>query len=323
MASIARHGKRWRAQIFVQGKRGTRVFDTRAQASAWAVEQEAELGGDKLPDKTLSEALERFELEVVPHHKGNRWEVIRINAMRRHPIAKKRLTLLTGADFASWREDRLKIVQPATALRDMKLMNSVLESCRKDFGWLKANPMKDVTRPTAPPSRKRRISEDEIQRMKLGFGLGEYLAADTLTQRTGLAFLLALETAMRAGEILGLQWRDVELAQRFVRLPKTKNGDLREVPLTKQAIAILEILPKAEGPIFGLAEASRDVLFRKIRVRAGLENLHFHDSRAEGIWRLSKKLDVLQLARVIGHRDLASLMIYYNESASDMAKQLG
>jgi integrase len=75
--------------------------------------------------------------------------------------------------------------------------------------------------------------------------------------------------------------------------------------------------------VFRVSEPSRDALFRKIRNKAAVEDLHFHDSRAEAIWRLSKKLDVLQLARVIGHRDLKSLMIYYNESASDLAKRLG
>jgi hypothetical protein len=75
--------------------------------------------------------------------------------------------------------------------------------------------------------------------------------------------------------------------------------------------------------VLDLTEPTRDALFRKIRQRASLEDLHFHDSRAEAIWRLSKKLDVLQLARVIGHRDLKSLLIYYDESASELAKRLG
>ena len=51
--------------------------------------------------------------------------------------------------------------------------------------------------------------------------------------------------------------------------------------------------------------------------------LHFHDSRAEAIWRLSKKFDVMELARVIGHRDLRSLMIYYQVSADELADRLG
>lgn len=67
---------------------------------------------------------------------------------------------------------------------------------------------------------------------------------------------------------------------------------------------------------------SLDALFRKVRDKAGIENLHFHDTRHEAITRLSKKLDVLALARMIGHRDIKELMTYYNESASDISKKL-
>lgn len=322
MASISRIGKRWRAQVFVRGVRASKIHDTKAQASAWALEQQAELAGDKLPDKTFGQALERYAAEVAPLHKGETWEVRRLTAMGRHKLASKRLAVIVGADIAAWRDERLRSVAPASVLREMKLMRSVFESCRRDFGWLRANPMQDVTRPTAPASRKRRITDDEVERLRLAFGLGEQLAADTATQRVGLAFLLGLETAMRAGEMLGLRWGDVELDGCYVRLPRTKNGDAREVPLSPQAVAILKLLSVGDGPVFGIEEKSRDALFRKIRARAALTDLHFHDSRAEAIWRLSKKLDVLQLARVIGHRDLKSLMIYYNESASDLAKRL-
>ena len=322
VASISRIGKRWRAQVFARGTRASKVCDTKAQASAWALEQQAELAGDKLPDKTFAQALTRYAGEVAPKHKGEVWEVRRLTAMGRHKLAGKRLALIVGADIAEWRDDRLKSVSPASVLREMKLMRSVFESCRRDFGWLHVNPMQDVTRPTAPASRKRRITPDEIERLRLAFGLGDHLAADTATQRVGLAFLLGLETAMRAGEMLGLRWQDVELGARYVRLPRTKNGDAREVALSPPAVEILQLLPVGNGPVFGLDEQSRDALFRKIRDRAALTDLHFHDSRAEAIWRLSKKLDVLQLARMIGHRDLKSLLIYYDESASEIAKRL-
>jgi len=66
----------------------------------------------------------------------------------------------------------------------------------------------------------------------------------------------------------------------------------------------------------------RDALFRKAVGRAGIQDLHFHDSRHEAITRLSKKMDVLDLARTVGTRDLKTLMTYYERSAADLAKQL-
>src|SRR6185437_8037617 len=130
------------------------------------------------------------------------------------------------------------------------------------------------------------------------FGVGDELRAETATQRVGLAFLFALETAMRSGEICALTWENVYLSSQYVVLPRTKNGDEREVALSSRAVAILEALPNGDGPVFGLDDALRDALWRKTRPAAH-RAIHFHDTRAEAIWRLSKKLDVLQLARMI------------------------
>jgi integrase len=54
-----------------------------------------------------------------------------------------------------------------------------------------------------------------------------------------------------------------------------------------------------------------------------LENLHFHDSRADALTRMARKMDVMTLARVSGHRDLRQLLdAYFRESASDIAKRI-
>jgi integrase len=89
--------------------------------------------------------------------------------------------------------------------------------------------------------------------------------------------------------------------------------------------------------VAGVQAASRDALWRKARGRAvetaerasdaalarELAALRFHDSRAEAIFRLSKRLDVLELARMVGHRDPRSLMLYYATTADELADKLG
>jgi integrase len=74
--------------------------------------------------------------------------------------------------------------------------------------------------------------------------------------------------------------------------------------------------------VFTVDAASRDALFRKARERARIEGLTFHDSRATALTRLARKLDVLSLAKMVGHRDPRSLMVYYRETAADIAKRL-
>ena len=76
------------------------------------------------------------------------------------------------------------------------------------------------------------------------------------------------------------------------------------------------------GGDFGLTIRQKDALFRKLCAKAGIEGLHFHDSRHTAITRLAKKLTVLELARMVGHKDLNMLLVYYNESAEEIAKKL-
>lgn len=55
---------------------------------------------------------------------------------------------------------------------------------------------------------------------------------------------------------------------------------------------------------------------------AKLGDLAFHDSRHDAITRLAQKLNVLQLARMVWHRDIRSLQTHYNETAESMARLL-
>ncbi|UYB51214.1 site-specific integrase [Xanthomonas sp. AM6] len=323
MASIQKSGNKYRVQVYVDGVRDSATKKTRQEAAQWALEREAELRGTKLPDKTYSDAMQRYSDEVAPKRGGSHWELIRLKALKRDPIAARRIAALGPEDFSRWRDDRLTQVKPGTVAREMNLLRAVLEVARRDWRWIRENPMSDVRWPQTPKGRARRVSAEEVAALAAAFGVWDKLSAETATQRTGLAFLFALETAMRSGEILALTWPNIHLDDRYVHLPKTKNGDSRDVPLTLRACEILRALPLGFGPVFAIDAATRDALWRKVRDKTPHRLVHFHDSRAEAIWRLSKKLDVLQLARVIGHRDLKSLMIYYNEPASSLARQLG
>lgn len=319
MASIRQRGTAWRAELYKDGVRESQSFPTKRLAVAWAQQREAELVGARLPDHTVREALTRFATEVCPKHRGERWELARIKSMSKDKLADVKLPALRPIHLAEWRERRLNTVSGASVRREMNLLQSVFKACRKDWGWLTDDPMADVDRPANPPSRRRRISADEIDRVTLALGYDGGVPVTT-SDRIALAFLFALETAMRSGEILSLTWKDV--APKSVTLPRTKNGDVRRVPLSPRAREIIAMMPTGAETVFDVESGTKDALFRRARAAAKIEDLHFHDSRAEAIWRLSKKLDVMELARVIGHRDLKSLMFYYNADPDELADRL-
>lgn len=320
MATIEKHGPSWRVRLdaLPDGRRPSKTFRTQAEARAWLREYQAGELADP-SEATLAQVLRRYAAEVSPGHKGERWEVVRLNKLARHPMAATPIQKLTTAALAAWRDERLKQVAPASVRRELGILGSVLDIARREWGLIRTNPLEDVRKPSAPASRKRRVSDAEIERIvtALGYDGGPPQNASHLT---ALAFMLAIETAMRAGEILGLTWANVRA--KAVTLPATKNGDVRDVPLSPRAREIIALLPRDAPTVFDLKAGTRDTMFRKARDRAEVGDLHFHDSRAEAIWRLSKKLPLLDLARVIGHRDLRSLQIYYQINADDLADQL-
>jgi integrase len=216
-------------QVYVAGVRDSTTKPTRQEAARsrqeaarWALEREAELKGTKLPDKLFLDALQRYAKEEAPKRAGARWETIRLKRLESYPIAKRRLAALFGNDFADWRDARNKQVKPASTAREMNLMRAVLECARRDWKWIKTNPMHEVRWPTTPKGRARRLTQVEIDDLVAVFGISDRLRADTAIQRVGLAFLFALETAMRSGEICALTWPNVHLKEQYVHLPKPR-----------------------------------------------------------------------------------------------------
>ena len=144
-------------------------------------------------------------------------------------------------------------------------------------------------------------------------------------QRTAAAFCFALETGMRAGEIVALTAENVFWERRFVHLPHTKNGLARDVPLSPHALEILKQVSLAHDNkrIFGISSTNLDALFRKLKKQIGIENLHFHDTRREALMRLAKIYSPLELAKIRGHKDLRILLnIYYAPTAEELAEKM-
>jgi integrase len=319
MASIRKVGKRWRAEIARKGVRKSRVFATRREASDWAAHEEFLITGGEKVAATLSfgDVLKRYSREVSPSKRGARWEIMRLEKMQRDPIARKRLSDVTAADLARWRDTRLGEVQPGTVRREMGILSGVFSVAKKEWGLLRSNPMENVKKPPSPQGRERLPTPAEIERLRDAAG-----DLSTYTGRAFHAFMFSCETAMRAGEVCGLTWDCIDLDRGVAHLHKTKNGRPRDVPLSRAARAMLvelESFPR----VFSMTPRQLDANWRKLRAKAKVDGLTFHDSRHHAITQLAQRVEVLDLARIVGHTDLKMLMRYYNRSASDIADMLG
>jgi integrase len=277
-------------------------------------------------NSTLKEVLEKYKEEVSPTKVGQRWEEIRLDKLINElEFVGERIADVGAEQIAAWRDQRLKSVATSTVRREMTLLSSVFEQARREWRWIKSNPVREVKRPKNRPPRDRRISAAEEKKILDGLGYVEGEAPTSKLHELAYAFLIALETAMRQGEILGLSPGRVNLHARYVELTHTKNGDARKVPLSSRAVELLKVMVDTAGDreeLFTLSSKSADVMFRRIRDRLKIDGLTFHDTRHEATTRLARKLDVLDLARMTGHCDPRSLMIYYNATATEVASRL-
>lgn len=326
MASFKKVGKRWRADIRLSDGSKSKTFDTKVEAKVWASDAEHLMrkNAGLAQGKTLGDAFIKYAQEIAPTKKGERWEIIRLAKLGRDDIAFIPLLHLTTHDLELWRDRSLMTLKSSSVNRELNIISSVIETARKKWKWIGENPLKDLDRPKDPPHRDRRISDDEIQRICDALLYDENEPVTNQRQVIAVAFLLAIETAMRQGELFNLDWQDVHLEGAFVHLRDTKNGTKRDVPLSTRAkVLVNKLHPSNTGKMLDFNQRSCGQIFRRAVKLCGIEDLTFHDTRHESLTRLARKLDLLDLARMVGHRDPRSLMIYYNATATEIAGRLG
>jgi len=329
MASFEQRPGGWLARVRKAGYAPrSSVFKTKAQARAWAAQVEMDMSAGRaglVADRSFADLIDQYLKTHVAHLDGERSERLRLSRVLKDPIAKVRLPDLGPEHVAAWRDRRRAEVSDASVLREWSSLAHACEIAIKEWRWLQINPFRLVKKPAKPQPRNRRVSADEIDRLLLACGYDAVVKLTTAQARVGAAILFALETAMRAGEICALQWEDVDLHKRVAKVTaavrgarKTLRG--RVVPLSDVAVSVLKQLGGDSGPVFILAPAILDALFRKAKARAMIEGLHFHDTRREALTRMveDRGLDVMTLAKISGHSDLRILQaVYY---APDMAR---
>lgn len=330
MATIRKLRGRWQAAVRRKGmKPRAKSFDTKAEAERWARELEAEVDRfGRAPDTrpaeniTLGALLARYRNEVSPTKRGAQQEIQRIDALVRHDISHRTLAGLSSTDIANYRDERMKAVAPSTVVRELAIISHAIEVAQREWGFhLPFNPVKRVRRPTVANARNRRLEGDEEQRLLASCDTGRTPCLKSL-------LIVAVETGMRRGELLSLTWADINLQERVAHLEFTKNGSSRDVPLSVRATEALKALQHETARLkdrpFPLTEGALEQAWNRLKARAGVQGLRFHDLRHEAISRLfEKSLNVVEVSAISGHKEMRMLSRYTHLRAADLVARIG
>jgi integrase len=328
MASISKRGDyQFQALIRRTGHPcQTKTFETRAQAKQWTREVESKMDQGQFQDRrglrhlTLGQALTRYSETVTPNKRGKVAEVNRIKLLLRHALSKRSLDSLSAHDFCEYRDERKKQVSNSTVRLELALLSHLYTIAINEWRLPLIHELKTVTRPKPNKARSRRFVGDEETRLLNAIYRPEVRSVGVWLEA---CVRLALETGMRAGEILTMEWDQVNLTDGFIHLSDTKNGSDRTVGLTHDAVAILQKLPRNQGknviPNFH-DTSGLDRAFKLTCHAAGISNLRFHDLRHEAASRMAPHMKVQDLAKVMGWLTLQMAMRYYNPSDREIVQ---
>ncbi|CAG9170356.1 site-specific integrase [Cupriavidus pinatubonensis] len=381
MANFRKRGElQWQARVRRKGYPDqVKTFNTRAEAEEWArdiehqIDRRAFVSRAEAEATSLYEALGRYEREVTAHKNGEEAEKSVLRTWKSTELALRSMPAIRSTDIAKLRDEWLKTLKPATVLRRLQVLSHVFNIARKEWGMESlSNPLELVRKPQPNNARTRRIAI--VERASIAAndeaapepndGAEREASRDTpddelkrVIAATGSRILpaiiqLAVESAMRRGEIVSLRWEHIDLQDRVAHLPKTKNGESRDVPLSSKAVEVLEALVPKEDEYGNDETEDEDSRVFKIRSdavtraferaverarrlyekqckEAGarpdpkyLADLRFHDLRHEATSRLAAIFPMHELTKITGHKDPRMLMRYYHPRAKDLAKRL-
>ena len=327
MSSIQKRGLTFRVRITRQGKSTlSGTFYSRNEALQWAKDIEAKLYlgiYEEITPKiakniSFREAAQHYLKTHSIHKKIVRCETSRLKILIERwgdiPVEQ-----INKAAILELRDDLLSLGRSGETINHyFNTLSKLFQMLVGDWDLVIANPIKGIKRMPPSHGRSKRVTSD-IEKILLNS-----CNAISLSLLSSI-IKFAIQTGMRRGEIMGLTWADIDLPNRKAYLHQTKNGEPRQVPLTRQAMAVLEALSRDEERVFPMSMTCLRSQFERIKEHAKpkwdgkgsnpFEDLRFHDLRHEALSRLSDiGLNVIELSHISGHKTLGMLKRYTHPS---------
>ena len=195
-----------------------------------AVETDMERGEFKPRlDMTVGQLIKRYQTDVIPKQKARQSALVRCRRLRR-ALSKINLSDLSPAHLASYHDDRLKTIKPSTLKRELSILSSAINTAIIDWGIpIPSNPVAMTRIPKHDGSRDRRLKDGEEEKL--------LAIAKPVYQRT---IIIAVETAVRRGELLNIRQSHINFDNQTLHLPETKTDTPRTIPLSTRAVKALK-----------------------------------------------------------------------------------
>ena len=311
MASFRKRNGLWQVQVrSIHSGATSKSFHRKSDAKRWATQQEALMQSGQwaknMPgDYSLKEMMERYLAEVTPTKRGKDAETRRLKRLlSEKPLMSLRLDKAEPHLFVAFRDRRIKDGVRACQY-DLVLLRHAWNLARIEWGWpLGDNPLTLIRMPKNNPPRERRLKPGEYEKLKEA-------AKTSRSWYLWPIIVIAIETGMRRSEILGLRWEHIDEQNKSVFLPMTKNGSSRRVPLSDKAFEILLSVKTNKDTPFPITDVAFRQAWDRLRHRANITDLTFHDLRHEAISRLFESgLKIHEVMAISGHKTASQLFRY-------------
>ena len=332
MATItARKGKTKTTYLAAIRKRGhkpvNKTFKRKSDAQRWArhVESAIERGEYGL----MSEAEQHTLAELIDHYlKTEQNPTARESALEwwRDEIGHKKLSQITPSLLSECKTkllntsgvNRVKKRSASTVNRYLAYLSIVYKQAVNEYQWCNENPLRKVTKLKEPSGRVRFLNDVERK------------ALLTECKKDPLLYefvMMALTTGARAGELLQLEWHDIDFIRGTAILLNTKNGERRSIPVCGE---VGELLKKRRGIGLVFPSKSGNAVFEyskpftKAVQAAGIASFRFHDCRHTAASYLAQNgWNELAIADVLGHKTLAMVKRYSHLIKEDTVRSSG
>ena len=226
------------------------------------------------------------------------------------------LSKITPEMIEEYKSERLSTgIKKCSVNRELSCLRKIF-NVAIDWGRAIDNPVRKVKLYSEKENfRERVLTEDEEPRL-----------LETAESNLNLMIVVGLNAGLRRGEVFMLRWKNVDFDKREIRIPESKSGRERHIPINSALFSLLNAHKAQNGqseyvftnPKTGKPYTDIKRAFRTACERAGIEDLRFHDLRHTFASRLVRRgVDLVIIKELMGHASIVTTQRYLHSQASE------